>query len=80
VPRRRSADGIAAREALVEETIEELAEQVEPPLTPEELVEICRRNRIPCALGAQTCVRVEDYALLMQLAEQEAAFRGAVSE
>ena len=69
-----STDPIAAREALCESTLDELAEAL--PLSSEQLLALCQREQIGAVLGVETRIQAEDYASLIDSVEREIAFGG----
>ena len=69
-----SADPIACREELCEDTLTELAESPDVELTAEALLQLCRANQISAVLGVDTHVKIEDVQTLLDAAEREAAF------
>lgn len=76
-----SADPIAARESYVDLTLRELAEERVTELSADQLLWLCKKNKIAAVLGVETRVLVDDYDLLLELADREAAFlRGRTGE
>lgn len=69
-----SADPIAAREELCDRTLSEMADSL--PLSEEQLLALCRQNEIRTVLGAETRIRADDHASLLDAAELEIAFGG----
>ena len=53
----------------------ELAEQT-PPLTPAQLVRLCETLGIAAVCGEETRLRREDFMMVADAAEREAAFMG----
>jgi hypothetical protein len=71
------ADAIAEREALIDETLSELASEF--GLTCERLEELCEEQRVTLVLGPQTRLRNEDYGALLSAVNLEVARRGTTT-
>jgi len=71
------ADAIAEREAIIDETLQQLADEI--GLTIERLEELCEEQSVPLVLGAQTRLRTEDYGALLSAVNLEVARKGTVT-
>lgn len=71
-----SADPIACREELCENTLSEIAETELPELTADQLLALCLQNDINPILGVDTRLKAEEYTILIERAEYELAFSG----
>lgn len=68
-----TADPIAERERLIDETLQQLGEDFD--LAEDELRQLCEEEGIPLVLGVQTCISCEDYSALLNAVRVRTASR-----